>query len=112
MLSVDELRHLCCVVVLLLLMKIRTPKEIGSLVRQSRKDQSLTQLNLARRIGVSRDWIIRLEQGKGGVELALVLRTLKALGLVLDVQQSEPNRAEETGIDLDQILREGGHHEH
>ena len=90
------------------LMQLSTSKEIGSLVRQSRKDQRLTQLELANRVGVSRDWIIRLEQGKGGVELALVLRTLKALGLVLDIRPRKSEFTEEAdGIDLDQLLQQG-----
>ena len=41
------------------LVQLSTSKEIGSLARQSRKDQGLTQLELANRVGVSRDWIIR-----------------------------------------------------
>ena len=38
-------------------------------------------------MGVSRQWIIDIEKGKAGAPLGLVLRTLGALGIVLDAQQ-------------------------
>lgn len=90
-------------------MKLNSSKDIGGLVRQARKDQDLTQLQLAERVGVSRDWIIRLEQGKGSVELALVLRTLKALGLSLRVAQ-EQSMSVSGGdvVDLGKILNPKG----
>lgn len=86
-------------------MKLNSSKDIGALVRQARKDQDLTQRQLAERVGVSRDWIIHLEQGKGTVELALVLRTLKTLDLSLQVVQRQLMSASEGDVvNLDEIL--------
>ena len=88
-------------------MAIRTPRELGAAVRERRRALQLDQAALASRAGVSRQWIVALEQGKPGAELGLVLRTLKALGLRLDTTP-EPDAS--AGIDLDAVVaaaREG-----
>lgn len=84
-------------------MAIRTPRDLGATVRDRRRAMQLDQAALAGRAGVSRQWIIALEQGKPGAELGLVLRTLKALNLRLDVS-AEPAMAPSDDIDLDAIL--------
>lgn len=85
-------------------MRIHTPKDFGSLIRQTRKDQGLTQIQLAELAGVSRDWIIRLEQGKRTVELGLSMRTLRALKLQLLIQPEPPISDDDNEINLDEIL--------
>ena len=67
-------------------MRIRTPHEIGLLIRDRRKTTGLTQAELAERVGASREWVRRLELGRPGLELGLTLRALGALGIVLDAQ--------------------------
>ena len=62
-------------------MHVRTPKEIGLAIQDRRKQLGLDQAELARRAGVSRQWVIAIEQGKSGAALGLVMRTLKALDL-------------------------------
>jgi HTH-type transcriptional regulator / antitoxin HipB len=74
-------------------MFLRTPTDIGLLIRQRRRAQRLDQAELARRVGVSRQWIIGMEQGKVRAELNLVLRTLDALGVVLRAGGPEPSKA-------------------
>ena len=58
----------------------RTVAGIGREVHQLRRNQNLTQAELARRAGVSRDWLIRLEQGHHRLEAGKVLDVLHALG--------------------------------
>ena len=65
-------------------MWIRTIGDIAGLVRARRKELGLSQVELARRVGVSRKWIIDLERGKPTAEVSLVLNTLAATGLHLD----------------------------
>lgn len=65
-------------------MQIRSARDFAALIREQRKIQGLNQLQLAQLAGVSRDWIIQLEKGKTSVELGMVLRTLKVLGVRLD----------------------------
>lgn len=84
-------------------MIIRTPREIGLLVRESRRSHGLTQAALATRVQVSRKWIIDLEAGKRTSELGLVLRTLSALALELDISERS-NHAPAPGRDIDAII--------
>lgn len=85
-------------------MNIISVKDLASLVKQERKNRGWTQVQLVERSGVSRDWIIALEQAKPSVELALVLRTLKALNLPLAINQ--PSQSVHDGIDLNDILNQ------
>ena len=71
-------------------MNIISVKEIAYLVKEERQNKGWTQAELAKRAAVSRDWLIGLEKAKPSVELSLVLRTLKALGLKLTAAPSKP----------------------
>ena len=65
-------------------MKLKTVRDIAAVVKKRRQNIGWTQADLATRSGVSREWLIDLEKSKSTVELALVLRTLKALGIQLE----------------------------
>ena len=84
-------------------MRVRTPSELGALIRDYRMRHNLDQKSLAASVGVSRQWIVEIEQGKAGAPLGLVLRTLGALGIVLDAQQETPpspkGKNESHGVD-------------
>jgi HTH-type transcriptional regulator / antitoxin HipB len=71
-------------------MRVRTPSELGALIRDYRLRQNLDQKTLAATIGVSRQWIVEAEKGKAGAPLGLVLRTLGALGIALDARPETP----------------------
>jgi HTH-type transcriptional regulator/antitoxin HipB len=60
-------------------MRIRTPKDVGALIRDRRQTLGLDQGQLAKKVGVSRLWINQIERGKPGASLGLVLRTLAAV---------------------------------
>lgn len=64
-------------------------RDLGLLIKDRRRRLSLSQAELAERIGASRHWVISLEAGRPGVELGLVLRALTALGLVCNVLPRE-----------------------
>ncbi|HKT08221.1 MAG TPA: helix-turn-helix domain-containing protein [Gemmatimonadaceae bacterium] len=84
-------------------MIIRTASELGHLVRDRRRSASLTQEQLAKRIGVSRQWVVDIERGKSTAALSLVLRTLNALGIRLDARPQEAIR-DRPSIDLNAII--------
>lgn len=65
---------------------IRTARELGLAVRSRRKEMGLDQAELARRVGVTRQWVIDIEKGKPRAELELVMRALHALELALLVE--------------------------
>ena len=60
-------------------MYYRTPKAIGHAIRTRRQELALTQSDLARKMGVSRQWLVAVEQGKPGAELGLILRAFNVL---------------------------------
>jgi y4mF family transcriptional regulator len=67
-------------------MLIRTVDDIARAVRDRRKQLGLSQLELADRAGVSRQWLVDLEQGKRTAEVWLVLKTLTAAELQIDLR--------------------------
>lgn len=62
---------------------LRTPADIGALLRARRRELSMDQVTLAKNIGVSRLWVSQIERGKPGANLGLVLRALSAVGITL-----------------------------
>lgn len=90
-------------------MRLRTPGEVGAVVRERRKALKLSQSAVAKRAGTSREWIVDLEKGKPRVPLSLVLRALAALGIVIGTQEeaakSGKATARDRGADIDQILK-------
>jgi len=93
-------------------MRIRTPSELGALIRGHRRRLHLDQKSLAEKVGVSRQWIVDVEKGKPGAPMGLVLRTINALGIALDAEQETPerpsnkNRSHEVDsyVDIDSIV--------
>ncbi|MGB6876489.1 MAG: helix-turn-helix domain-containing protein [Candidatus Acidiferrales bacterium] len=89
-------------------MRLRTAVDFGAVIRDKRLRLGLSQADLARKVGVGRQWIVEVEKGKSGAPLALILRTLEALGISLS--ESEGDRAgkkapsKARGINLDSIL--------
>jgi HTH-type transcriptional regulator / antitoxin HipB len=73
-------------------MLLRTPKDIGALIRQRRRESKIDQKTLAQRVGVGRKWIVEVEAGKPGKELQLVLRTLDVLGVRLTTDEPKKSR--------------------
>ena len=53
-------------------MRIRTPAELGALIRDYRKRLRLDQKSLAEKVDVSRQWIVAVEKGKSGAPIGLV----------------------------------------
>ena len=89
-------------------MRLRTPSDIGALIRERRRALGLDQRTLALRVGVSRQWIVEAEKGKRGAPVGLVLRTLETLGVGLRAGE-EPaaapgGRAGGAAVDIDGIL--------
>ena len=84
-------------------MIIRTANDLASLIRDRRLKKAMTQAELATAVGVSRKWIVGLEGGKRAADLSLVLRTLKALNLELDVKERRDSERNPLH-DLDRII--------
>jgi transcriptional regulator with XRE-family HTH domain len=60
---------------------LRNIEQLGMVVRTKRKEKGLSQSALASLLGVERKWVMRLEAGNRGAELALVLKALELVGI-------------------------------
>jgi HTH-type transcriptional regulator / antitoxin HipB len=93
-------------------MRIRTPADLGALIRDRRIKLHLDQKSLAAQAGVSRQWIVEAERGKPRAEIGLLLRTLGALGIALEVAKEhhpQPkdrsvSRGVDAHVDIDSIV--------
>ena len=87
-------------------MRVRTIREIGLLVKAERKRQGLTLQGVADRVGCTRQWIAALEAGGERLEIALVLRTISALGVQLDARTPEhvPEDRHDAAVRADRAL--------
>jgi HTH-type transcriptional regulator/antitoxin HipB len=87
-------------------MLIRTPRDLGAVIRDRRRRRGLDQHELAKKIGVSRQWVVEVEKGKLRAELGLVLRALDALGVALSIAPTDAaaSKPADRGVDIDQIV--------
>ena len=85
-------------------MFIRTPADLGAAIRDRRKSLGLSQSELAKRAGVGRQWLVAVERGKPGVELALVLRVLDTLDMPLMTSTLPSATTGVAGVNLDAII--------
>jgi y4mF family transcriptional regulator len=87
-------------------MFIRTPADLGAVIRDRRKQLGLDQSTLAKRIGVSRQWVIGVERGHARAAMGLVLRAIDALGIRLDADTQPMSRHGSTAsaVDIDAIV--------
>jgi len=73
-------------------MRIRTPLDLGLVIRDRRRKLGLSQADLAHKAGVGRQWLVAVEHGKARAALGLVLRTLATLDLSISVDPAgQPN---------------------
>lgn len=83
-------------------MRIKTSRDLGALVRERRRELGMSQLELADAVGVSRQWIVGLEQGKFRA-FGIVLRTLGVLALSIEVTP-DTGAGSSANVDLDDLL--------
>lgn len=83
-------------------MRLTSARDLGLYVRDRRRDLGMTQAHLAETAGVSRRWLLGLENGKPTTQIGLVFRTLEALDLLIEVRPDVPTPG---AVDLDELLR-------
>lgn len=69
---------------------IRSARELGLALREARKRQALTQLELADGAGISRQHLVSVEQGKSTERLEELFALLELLGLTLTLSRRQP----------------------
>jgi HTH-type transcriptional regulator / antitoxin HipB len=87
-------------------MFIRTPADLGAVIRDRRKQLKLDQSTFAKRVGVSRQWVIGVERGHARAATGLVLRAIDALGIRLDASAEPTSRHGSTAsaVDINAIV--------
>jgi len=88
-------------------MLVRTSSDLGAVIRDRRKQLKLDQAAFAKKIGVSRQWVIDVEKGHARAELGLVLRAINALNIQLDAspeQGSQVKHRRADPVDIDAII--------
>lgn len=88
-------------------MFIRTPKDLGALVRAARKARGWSQADLAARMGTTQKWVSFVENGRPGSPLDMVLRTLATLKVSVDARLPD-DRVKPWSL-IDQVA-DGGKH--
>jgi HTH-type transcriptional regulator / antitoxin HipB len=89
-------------------MRIRTDTDLGAFIRERRTKLGMDQITLAEKTGTSRKWLVEVEQGKPRAEIGLILRTLKSLGVYIDLKTDTspepPPTTKAKKLDINQIL--------
>jgi len=67
-------------------MTIKTPADVGAIIREQRTRLGIGQQAVAAKAGISRKTVVEIEQGKPGISLGLILRTLRALDISLQAE--------------------------
>lgn len=57
----------------------------GELIKETRKEQKLTQKELAEKIGKEREYIAKIEQGKTDLQISNLTQIINALGKSLQI---------------------------
>ena len=73
--------------------KIKDTKSLGMLIRQERKQQGLTQEQLAGVIGVGVRFLRELEAGKESCQIGRAMQVLAGLGLIVSVGRRQGSRS-------------------
>lgn len=72
--------------------RIKTPADIGAIVRSARKEQNLRQDELAGVAGVGLRFIVDLEAGKPTAQIGKVLQVLQTLGCSVNILAPGENK--------------------
>lgn len=77
--------------------KIRTPADLGLAFQQARLAQGLTQMELARELGISQRSISEIESGKPTIYIRKLFLLMRATGLELSSTWDDPEAPDEAG---------------
>lgn len=72
--------------------QILKPEDIGKMIKEARKLQSLTQADLAAISGTNRMFIVSIEHGKATSQIGKILSVLSALGIALHASRKWKNK--------------------
>jgi HTH-type transcriptional regulator/antitoxin HipB len=80
------------------MMRVRSASDFGAIARQRRRDEKLSQAELAHRAGVTRQWLVGFEKGNPEVSVAKVFAIFRELDAIIRIDpadgRSEPRAYE------------------
>lgn len=79
---------------------VRTPKQLGAILRRERRRQGLTQTELGDRIGLRQATISKLEAGEPATRIRTLLDALTALNLEISINE----RVRGSGDDIETLF--------
>jgi HTH-type transcriptional regulator / antitoxin HipB len=90
-------------------MRIRTPADLGALIRDHRIKLGIDQRSLSQKVGVSRQSIVEVEKRKPRAEIGPLLRTIDAPGILLATEKESRRKKSDTAptVDIDSIVAAG-----
>ena len=69
--------------------RVYTASSVGPAIRHYRKEAGLTQTELADRVGLTREYLSRLERGHEAEQLRRVVAVLRELGVRATLQKAD-----------------------
>lgn len=70
--------------------------DLGSMLREARREKKMSQSELAAMVGVSRQWVISAEKGAPTARVDLLLIALRCVDLLVDVVRDDAADSLET----------------
>ncbi|NEX61085.1 helix-turn-helix domain-containing protein [Noviherbaspirillum galbum] len=67
--------------------KVNTTMEVGAVIQRSRKEQGLTQIDVAGLAGLGERFVVELEQGKETIQMQKAMNVLDLLGLEVVIRK-------------------------
>lgn len=67
--------------------RVRLVQDLGTIVQKARKEQQLSQIDVAGLVGCGNRFIVDLEKGKETIQMQKAIAVLELLGLELVVQR-------------------------
>ena len=74
---------------------VRSPEQLGTLIRRARRQRGMTQANLAGLTGLRQELVSRIETGHEGTKLSSIYALFAALNLELIVDDRNAKAAKD-----------------
>ena len=79
---------------------VRTPKQLGAIIRRARRTAGLTQAQLGEKAGIWQETVSKIENGQGATRIATILDLLAALDLEIEVR----TRGKGSAADIEDVF--------
>ncbi|SDH95249.1 helix-turn-helix domain-containing protein [Roseospirillum parvum] len=78
----------------------RTPKQLGAILRRTRRNADLTQAQLGEKAGIWQETVSKIEGGQGATKVATIFDLLAALDLEIEIKP----RSKGSAADIEDVF--------